>query len=288
MANFLADVCEAMAETRPDYKPSELQADISAAIYGSNMIESAGTSYDLTVNICYSIFHGNQVEAQVDESAQDADYMAHVEFLANHDRKATETAVAASRRDVINHCHAFKYMIGEVILRDKPISEEIICEAHRILARGFTDHGDDFVAGEYRRYEVGVKYGKGKAHMCMRWSAIQQRMAQLCRDVPSDATATGAERDAFALAARCHHNFVYIHPFGDGNGRVTRILMNVLLLKYAGRICTIGLSKEDVDEYLGIVTRGCKRLHEEDYEVAREEQTSYVELAAYLSMKSVR
>jgi Fic family protein len=33
------------------------------------------------------------------------------------------------------------------------------------------------------------------------------------------------------LAARAHHKFVAIHPFDDGNGRVARVLMNLLLMK---------------------------------------------------------
>lgn len=33
------------------------------------------------------------------------------------------------------------------------------------------------------------------------------------------------------IAARCHHDFVLIHPFDDGNGRVARLLVNYILLK---------------------------------------------------------
>jgi excisionase family DNA binding protein len=34
------------------------------------------------------------------------------------------------------------------------------------------------------------------------------------------------------LAAIFHHRLVYIHPFFEGNGRVARLLMNCVLLKY--------------------------------------------------------
>jgi Fic family protein len=33
------------------------------------------------------------------------------------------------------------------------------------------------------------------------------------------------------LSARVHHRLVAIHPFDDGNGRVSRLLMNLILLK---------------------------------------------------------
>jgi Fic family protein len=32
-------------------------------------------------------------------------------------------------------------------------------------------------------------------------------------------------------AAEFHRRFVYIHPFPDGNGRVARLMMNMLLLQ---------------------------------------------------------
>ena len=41
---------------------------------------------------------------------------------------------------------------------------------------------------------------------------------------------TEKTKDVIALSAGVHSKFEQIHPFGDGNGRVGRLLMNAMLL----------------------------------------------------------
>jgi Fic family protein len=41
------------------------------------------------------------------------------------------------------------------------------------------------------------------------------------------------------LAAILHHQFVWIHPFHDGNGRVAGLLMNLALLRFGYPIAVI-------------------------------------------------
>lgn len=40
------------------------------------------------------------------------------------------------------------------------------------------------------------------------------------------------EKNAAEFACMAHYKFVSIHPFGDGNGRISRLIMNYVLLKY--------------------------------------------------------
>lgn len=54
--------------------------------------------------------------------------------------------------------------------------------------------------------------------------------------------------DPIILAAIFHHKFIRIHPFGDGNGRTARLLMNFILLKFG--YPPVIIEKEDKDNYL--------------------------------------
>ena len=50
------------------------------------------------------------------------------------------------------------------------------------------------------------------------------------------------------IAATFHYRFVRIHPFDDGNGRMARLLMNMILIKHGFTVALI--RQDDRDEYL--------------------------------------
>ena len=54
--------------------------------------------------------------------------------------------------------------------------------------------------------------------------------------------------DIIKLSADIHYNFVNIHPFGDGNGRTTRLLMNYIQLYHNEPL--IKIFTEDRAEYI--------------------------------------
>jgi Fic family protein len=55
------------------------------------------------------------------------------------------------------------------------------------------------------------------------------------------------------LSAVLHHKLVYIHPFFDGNGRTSRIIMNLLLMQYGFPLVII--LKNDRKKYYNVLSQ---------------------------------
>ena len=115
-----------------------------------------------------------------------------------------------------NHPAAINYIENLVA---KPIEEENILELHSILFSGFCEG-----AGNYRNGQV---YIEGRDFM----PPPAFEVPQLMRELMEWLNKNPEELRPIELAAIFHHKLAAIHPFDDGNGRVGRLLMNLLLIK---------------------------------------------------------
>lgn len=61
------------------------------------------------------------------------------------------------------------------------------------------------------------------------YQKVPQLLKDLCQAV-NEKLENASGENVFHLAADVHYNFVNIHPFADGNGRTSRLLMNYILL----------------------------------------------------------
>ncbi|RAH71906.1 uncharacterized protein BO66DRAFT_390397 [Aspergillus aculeatinus CBS 121060] len=57
------------------------------------------------------------------------------------------------------------------------------------------------------------------------------------------------------MATRYCNDFVMIHPFADGNGRMRRLILNAILLEYAGIVISLGEHNEGRRQYPDIQRR---------------------------------
>lgn len=119
------------------------------------------------------------------------------------------------------HSEALEYLY-ELTAKDKPapLTERVIREFNVIVMRNI----DQEWAGRYRNSNVIIG---GATHTPPEAFEVPQMMQELISWVNND----GRNLHPVELAAVFHHRFVHIHPFFDGNGRTTRLAMNVVLLR---------------------------------------------------------
>jgi len=116
-----------------------------------------------------------------------------------------------------NHPEAIKYienMVGHVL------KEADVLKVHEIIFSGIREN-----AGHYRNAQV---YIEGCDHIPPPAFEVPELMGNLLEWLEKNRE----ELRPIETAAVFHHKLVCIHPFDDGNGRVARLLMNLLLIKY--------------------------------------------------------
>ncbi|MCF6806958.1 Fic family protein [Thiotrichales bacterium 19S9-12] len=120
--------------------------------------------------------------------------------------------------EAINHKDAILYL--EEIIKDKePLCEWTIKSIHQLILKSI----DDANAGKYRTINVRIM---GANHIPPEHYQLNELMAQLIKDYES-----WQDLHPIEQAARMHGEFVKIHPFVDGNGRTSRLLMNLILMQ---------------------------------------------------------
>jgi Fic family protein len=58
------------------------------------------------------------------------------------------------------------------------------------------------------------------------------------------------EESALRFSLKCHADFVKIHPFEDGNGRTSRLLLSILLVRLGLRPIPIEAPKREYTDAL--------------------------------------
>lgn len=116
--------------------------------------------------------------------------------------------------------------------RGTEITHQFIEEIHHITVSGLTREGDA-TPGSYRRHVVSIA---GAAHKPPDPLLVHAHMSDLISFINRE---DGPQYDLMKVAL-VHHRFAWIHPFGNGNGRVVRLLTYALLIKYGFRVSSGG------------------------------------------------
>ncbi len=114
----------------------------------------------------------------------------------------------------IKETEAHYELFLKMLNKNENLSNEVILRWHNEL---FKETKSD-IAGKYRDYLVRVG-----SYLAPDWQDVKKLMNQFIEFV------NNSKMNPVELALREHYKFERIHPFGDGNGRVGRIIMNSIL-----------------------------------------------------------
>ena len=132
-------------------------------------------------------------------------------------------------REMENIEHAMVY-IEESIQKDTAISEHFIRELHAMAVDSLIREGD-LTPGAYRAGSVRISQSE---HLPPEALQVPTYMQELVTFI----NAPDAPKYDLIKVALAHHRFGWIHPFGNGNGRVVRLLTYALLIKYGFNVQT--------------------------------------------------
>lgn len=121
--------------------------------------------------------------------------------------------------EAINHKEAILY-VESLVKDNEPLTEWEIKSIHALVLKNI----DNDNMGKYRNINVLIS---GAEHRPVDHLNIPDKMSSFMQWY----TSVGQTLHPVERAAKVHVDFVGIHPFIDGNGRTSRLLMNLELMK---------------------------------------------------------
>lgn len=153
--------------------------------------------------------------------------------------------------DIKGHNEAI-LMLDDIVKSERELNESFIRELHQLILHepynkpAVTEDGKPTT----RRVSVG-KYKSQPNHVITQtgetfYFANPEETPALMHDLMRwYSQSLESDMHAVELAALLHYRFIRIHPFDDGNGRVSRILMNLVLMKSGFPPVIIRTQKKD-------------------------------------------
>jgi len=140
---------------------------------------------------------------------------------------------------------------------DKLSPEELILTLHKIVMEGEEEKNP----GQYRTVQVFIG---GSSHVPPRPQFLHYYMEEIYEAMEEIKNKRG--KHVLPLIAELHKNFVVIHPFVDGNGRVGRVLINWATWRCLKKFCLIrnedragyikALDEEDIEGLTKLIKKG--------------------------------
>ena len=164
--------------------------------------------------------------------------------------------------DIKGHDEAVK-AVEEAVVGEHGLTEVFIRGLHAILLKepyevdAETPEGRparrQIEIGAYKSAPNNVRTSTGETYYFTSPEQVKPAMSDLM-DWYEAREAAGEH--PIVLAATFHYRFVRIHPFDDGNGRMARLLMNMILIRHGYTVAII--QKGERDQYIEELERADK------------------------------
>lgn len=140
--------------------------------------------------------------------------------------KLDDQEVISSEIREIRNIETTMVFIEETV-KEFPINKMFITEVHKRVVEGLLPppQGEgDHLPGQYRNVNLRIA---GAAHIPPDHTQIEEYMSELLTFINNE----HPTKYDLLKAAVVHHRFVWIHPFGNGNGRTVRLLTYAMLVR---------------------------------------------------------
>ncbi len=175
-------------------------------------------------------YHSNHIEGNTLTYGETEILLIHGQVTGDHGLR--------DYNEMRAHDVAIEHLRG-LVDEDRPLAEADIRDFNRILikdsfwkdaitAEGQSSH-IEILPGEYKKQPNNVRTASGEIFRFADPVDVPFKMNELAvwlRD-----SLERKELHPIEIASKLHHDFVLIHPFGDGNGRTARILVNYVLMR---------------------------------------------------------
>lgn len=119
--------------------------------------------------------------------------------------------------EATNHAEAYQYVTA-LVDKHEPLTRDTILVLHRLVMDKILD-----TKGQFRTTPVYIR----GSNMTPPAREVERLMQEWVAWIDGE----GLEYDPVTRVTIAHHGFEAVHPFEDGNGRVGRLLLNLMLMR---------------------------------------------------------
>ena len=173
--------------------------------------------------------------------------------------------------EAINHQEAIGF-IKDLMQKNNALNERDLLSIHNLILRGIIPED----AGRYRKVQVMIQ---GSTHMPPQPLMVAQEMEEYFIWYEINKT----KLHPIILAAEMHERLVTIHPFIDGNGKTSRLIMNLILLQKGYLIANIKGDYENKTQYYQSLEKAQTKKDKEDFllfiaQIEKDSITRYISI----------